>query len=138
MTTSNSTSKRITKSVRFAEIIKVLEAANRPELVAVMEHEVELLTNKNKTKSGEKKLTATQTANRALCAEILNAMEVGAKYTCADIAKLVPSLNEASTSKVSALVRSMRNDIDEKTGLMVGTGELVRTVEKGKTYFSLA
>lgn len=127
--TTTTTSKRTPKAVHFAEIVKVLEAANRPELVAVMEHEIELLANKNKTKSGEKRMTATQKENAGIKAEIYEAMELGVKYTCADIAKLVPSLNDASTSRVSALLRQMRDDVEG------ASGQVHRTCEKGKTYF---
>jgi hypothetical protein len=59
-------------------------------------------------------------------------MEVGKKYTCAELIKLVPSLNDASTSKVSSLLRQMRTDVEG------ASGEIVRTEEKGKTYFALA
>lgn len=128
MTTTNA--KRITKTDRFNEIKALL--ADRADLVEFIDHEIELIANKNKSAGGEKKLTATQVANNSIKAEILSAMEVGKKYTCAEIAKLVPSLNDASTSKVSSLMRQMRTDVEG------ASGEIVRTEEKGKTYFALA
>lgn len=128
MTTTNA--KRITKTDRFNEIKALL--ADRADLVEFIDHEIELIANKNKSASGEKKLTATQVANNSLKAEILSAMEVGKKYTCAELIKLVPSLNDASTSKVSSLLRQMRTDVEG------ASGEIVRTEEKGKTYFALA
>jgi hypothetical protein len=128
MTTINA--KRITKTDRFNEIKALL--ADRADLVEFIDHEIELIANKNKSASGEKKLTATQVANNSIKAEILSAMEVGKKYTCAELIKLVPSLNDASTSKVSSLLRQMRTDVEG------ASGEIVRTEEKGKTYFALA
>lgn len=128
MTTTNA--KRITKTDRFNEIKALL--ADRADLVEFIDHEIELIANKNKSAGGEKKLTATQVANNSIKAEILSSMEVGKKYTCAELIKLVPSLNDASTSKVSSLLRQMRTDVEG------ASGEIVRTEEKGKTYFALA
>lgn len=126
------TTKRITKADRYNQLLTIDAVKSNPELVDFINHELELLANKNKTTNGEKKLTATQKENMTFKAEILEAMEIGKKYTCGEIAKLVPSLNNASTSKVSSLLRQMRDDIPN------GTGEIHRTEEKGKTYFSLA
>lgn len=128
--TTTTNAKRITKTDRFNEIKALL--ADRADLVEFIDHEIELIANKNKSASGEKKLTATQVANNSIKAEILSAMEVGKKYTCAELIKLVPSLNDASTSKVSSLLRQMRTDVEG------ASGEIVRTEEKGKTYFALA
>ena len=128
MTTTNA--KRITKTDRFNEIKALL--ADRADLVEFIDHEIELIANKNKSASGEKKPTATQVANNSIKAEILATMEVGKRYTCAELIKLVPSLNDASTSKVSSLLRQMRTDVEG------ASGEIVRTEEKGKTYFALA
>jgi hypothetical protein len=128
MTTTNA--KRITKTDRFNEIKALL--ADRADLVEFIDHEIELIANKNKSVGGEKKLTATQVANNSIKAEILSTMEVGERYTCAELIKLVPSLNDASTSKVSSLLRQMRTDVEG------ASGEIVRTEEKGKTYFALA
>lgn len=124
---TTTTSKRITKTDRFNEIKGLL--ANRPDLVEFIDHEIELIANKNRTASGTKKPTATQTANASLKVAILNFMEIGKRYTCSDLIKSMPELNGMSTSKVSALLRQMRDDVDN------GTGEIKRTEEKGKTYF---
>lgn len=124
---TTTTSKRITKTDRFTEIKGLL--TDRPDLVEFIDHEIELLANKNKTASGTKKPTATQTANASLKVAILNFMEIGKRYTCSDLIKIMPELNGMSTSKVSALLRQMRDDVDG------GSGEIKRTEEKGKTYF---
>lgn len=126
------TTKRITKTDRFNEIKAILATLDRTDLIDFVDHEIELIANKNKSASGAKKLTATQTANMGIKADILNYMEVGKRYTCSDFIKNVPSLEGASTSKVSALLRQMRNDVEN------GSGEIVRFEEKGKTYFALA
>lgn len=127
MNTTTTTSKRITKAMRYNEIKALL--ADRPDLVEFIDHELELIANKNKTTNGTKKPTATQTANMGLKAAILDFMEIGKKYTVSELIKTVPDLNGMTTSKVSALLRQMRDDVDG------ASGEIHRTEEKGKTYF---
>jgi DNA-binding transcriptional regulator GbsR (MarR family) len=80
-----------------------------------------LLAKKN---SGEKKPTATQTANVGIKNAILNGMEVGKKYTITDLMKSIPEIADLSNQRVSALVRQL-----------IDTKEVVRTEEKRKAYF---
>lgn len=123
------TSKRITKATRYAQLLAIAEVANNPDLVNFINHELELLDRKNSA-DGEKKLTATQKENAGLKQAILANMEVGKLYTVGDMIKNFPELEGLSTSKVSAVLRQMRED--------VGTGEIVRIEDKRKTYFKLA
>jgi predicted transcriptional regulator len=97
-------------------------AANYDEVINFIDHELELLTRKN---SSEKKPTATQQANEVLKTAILDSMEDGKQYTISDMIKEFEPCAGLSTSKVSAIVRQMKDD-----------GLVIRTEEKRKAYFS--
>ena len=125
--TTSTTSKRITKATHFNRLLAISEVANNPDLVEFINHELELLERKNTSPNGEKKLTATQKENLGLKEAILSFMELGKRYTVADLIKDCPELEGLSTSKVSAILRPMRDD--------VGTGEIRRIEDKRKTYF---
>ena len=111
--------KKMTKREMF-EQIKANYNLTQAE-IDFIDHELELLAKKN---SGEKKPTATQTANVGIKNAILNGMEVGKKYTITDLMKSIPEIADLSNQRVSALVRQL---IDSK--------DVVRTEEKRKAYF---
>ena len=118
--------KKMTKKDYFA-IIKAsypVDAPNYDEVMAFIDHEVELLNKKN---SAEKKPTAVQVANEGIKQAIVDGMEVGKAYTITDIMKSIDECAELSNQRVSALVRQLVTD-----------GVVVRTEEKRKAYFSLA
>ena len=123
--TSNST--KVTKRERFAqlmEIVKASEVENSAELVAFIEHEVELLTKKN-SRSG--KPTKTQVENETIKAQIISVLErVGKPMT---VTQLLAENEFAglSNQKISALLTQLRK-----------TGEVVRTIEKKVAFYSLA
>ena len=110
-----------TKREMYAEIRKVVES--NTEMVAFIDHEVEMLTRRNSTRSG--KPTATQIANEEIRNTIFDNMVVGKSYRISDLIKEMPGCQELSTSKMSALIRP----------LMI-TGAIVRTTEKQKAYFT--
>ncbi len=112
--------KKMTKREMF-EQIKANYSLTQAE-VDFIDHELELLAKKN---SGEKKPTATQTANVGIKSAILAGMEVGKKYTITDLMKSIPEIAELSNQRVSALVRQL-----------IDSGEVERTEEKRKAYFS--
>lgn len=131
-TTNNKT--RLTKSMKYEEIIRVLNGeptiygTTNDGLIEFINHEMELLAKKNSGGSGEKKMTAKQKENegyKALILEYLAAHTDGA--TCTDILKGVPELNDFTNQKVSALVRQLKL-----------AGSVVATEVKGKTIFTLA
>lgn len=99
-------SKKLTKKDRFAELLTLAEVKANPDLVAFIEHELELLAKKN---SADKKPTAQQVANEALKAAILEGMEEGKLYTITEIMKAIPELSDLTNQRVSALVRQMLN-----------------------------
>ena len=112
--------KKMTKREMF-EQIKANYSLTQAE-IDFIDHELELLAKKN---SGEKKPTATQTANVSIKSAILAGMEVGKKYTITDLMKSIPEIAELSNQRVSALVRQL-----------IDSGEVERTEEKRKAYFS--
>ena len=78
-------------------------------------------------KNASRKPSKVQTENEGYKEEILDFINEGGKYTIGELIKASPSLNEFSTSKVSALVRQLKED-----------NLVVRTEEKGKAYFAKA
>ena len=77
-----------------------------------------------KRASAERKPTAKQTENAGIKTQILNELEADVLYTAGDIAKLFEGL---TVQRVSALLSQL-----------VADGSLVKTVEKRKSFYSLA
>ena len=117
--------KKMTKKDYFAILREmVIGADNEKELVAFIDHEIELLSRKS-SKSGE---TKTQKENVAIMEKIVNALSiVGHPITITDLQKEVPEMGEYSNQKLSALLKKLVED-----------GRVVKTVDKKKSYFSLA
>lgn len=107
-----------TKREYFAELR--LAVADQPELVAFIDHEVELLTKKN---AGPKSPTATQVKNERIKDAILAIVE--SPMTVSDIQNALLPTYDLSNQKVSALVAQLVED-----------NSLVRSVVKRKAYFS--
>ena len=116
--------KKLTKKDKFNALLALDAVKADSALVDFINHEIELLDKKN---SGEKKPTAQQTANDAIKVAILDNMAEGAKYTITDIIKSVPECADLTNQRVSALMRQLKDD-----------GQVVRTEDKRKAYFSLA
>ena len=118
------TNKKITKRDRFNALLNMAEVKANPDMVAFIEHELELLAKKN---SADKKPTAQQTANEGIKSAILEGMEDNHLYTVTELQKSIPECAELSNQRVSALLRQMKDD-----------GLVVRTEDKRKAYFSKA
>ena len=118
------TTKKITKRDRFNALLAIPAVQADPDMVAFIEHELELLAKKN---SAEKKPTAQQTANEAIKSAILEAMEVNRLYTITELQKSIPECAELSNQRVSSLMRQLKD-----------SGEVIRTEDKRKAYFSKA
>ena len=99
-------------------------ADNYDEVIAFIDHELELLAKKN---SAEKKPTAQQVANEGIKAAIVAGMAPNRLYTITEIQKEIPECAEMSNQKVSALVRQLKD-----------AGLVIKTEDKRKSYFSLA
>ena len=77
-----------------------------------------------KRASAERKPTAKQTENAGIKTQILGELEADVLYTAGDVAKLFEGL---TVQRVSALLTQLVND-----------GALVKTVDKRKSFYSLA
>ena len=129
MTNTNKT-KKMTKKDYFNILLNIPAVGTNEQLVAFIEHELELLERKSESKSGEKKLTATQIENANLKNIILAFMEPNTLYSISELQKKIPELADLSNQKIASLLRQM---LPEK-----GTGELVREEDKRKVYYKLA
>lgn len=119
---------RITKKDRYNQLLALSAVAENADLVAFIEHEIELLERKNASASnGTRKPTKTQIANEGIKAEIVEQMSNGVSYLISDMMKAFPSLSEYPSQKIVALVRQLVNE-----------GKVTREVVKGKAYFTLA
>lgn len=113
---------KMTKRDYFNRILSYAHDEDKDFIV----HELELLDKKN---SAERKPTAKQVENAGFKADIVGWMEQGQQYVVADIVKGVPSIVAAgiSANRVTAMMTQLVND-----------GSVVKTVDKRKSYYSLA
>ena len=125
-TMTNTSNRKPTKRDRFNALLNIDAVKNDADLVAFIEHEIELLAKKN---AGDKKPTAKQMENDAVKQVILDEMTANPDklYTVTELIKGVPELAEYSNQRVSALLRQM-----------IEANAVVKTVDKRKSYFSLA
>ena len=123
---TNTSNRKLTKRDNFNALLAIPAVAENADLVAFIEHEVELLDKKN---SAERKPTPKQVENAGFKSDILAWMKPDAKYLSADVVKGVPSIVAAGVSvqRVSAMLTQLVND-----------GAIVRTEDKHKSYYSLA
>ena len=112
---------KITKKEMFT-MIKA-QVKDNAEMVAFIDHEIELLDKK----SSNKKATKTQKANVGIKSTILAVLEGGKSMTVTEMQGASAELGELSNQKVSALVRQL-----------VEAGEVVKTIDKKVSRFSLA
>ena len=117
--TSNST--KVTKRERF-EQIKAL-VSNNAELVAFIDHEIELLNKKN-SRSG--KPTKTQVENETIKNTILDTLQTIGKPVTVTQLLANDKLNGLSNQRVSALLTQLRK-----------SDKVVRTVEKKVAFYSI-
>lgn len=97
--------------------------ADDAELVAFIDHELELLARKNERKSD--KPTAKQAENAVLIETIYANMVAEKAYTVTDLMNEIDALHGLKVQKVSALVTKMRENV-----------LVSREVVKGKAYFT--
>lgn len=121
--------KKMTKKEMFTMVKEVVLASGSEkadEMVAFIDHEVELLVKKSASKS--KKETANDVENVRLMGVILETLADSEKgMTVTEVMKSNSELANFSNQKVSALMRKL-----------VENGEVVKASEKGKSLFSLA
>ena len=125
MANTTSSSVRMTKAQKFQILADLPAVKADPMLSEFIAHEMELLAKKN---SGEKKPTAQQEANAVIKDAVLEVLRDGKMRTVSELLKEVPGLPDTMTNqRMSALVRQM-----------VDAGEVIRTEDKRKAYFSKA
>ena len=112
---------KITKKEMFT-MIKA-QVKDNAEMVAFIDHEIELLEKK----ASNKKATKTQEANVGIKSTILAVLEGGKSMTVTEMQGASTELGELSNQKVSALVRQL-----------VESDEVVKTIDKKVSRFSLA
>ena len=112
---------KITKKEMFT-MIKA-QVKDNAEMVAFIDHEIELLDKK----ASSKKATKTQEANVGIKSTILAVLGGGKSMTVTEMQGASAELGELSNQKVSALVRQL-----------VEAGEVVKTIDKKVSRFSLA
>ena len=113
---------KMTKRDYFNTLLTMSDVQANPDVVAFIEHEIELLDKKN---SAEKKPTAQQIANKVIADAIVAGMERDRLYTVTDLIKTIPACADLTNQRVSAILRGMTDSIE-------------RVEEKRKTYFRLA
>lgn len=112
---------KITKKEMFM-MIKA-QVKDNAEMVAFINHEIELLDKK----ASNKKATKTQEANVGIKSTILTVLEGAKPMTVTEMQGASAELGELSNQKVSALVRQL-----------VEAGKVVKTIDKKVSRFSLA
>jgi len=125
---TNEKTKKVTKKERFAQLLELEAVKANADLVAFINHEVELLENKNKSKTGEKKPTERQRENEQLKKLILEHMKPDTLYAGADFLREIPALKGESNQRVAALMKQ----------LMENEGKVERVQDKNKVFWKLA
>ena len=100
--------KKLTKKDRFNQLLEIPAVQANTELVAFIEHEIELLNNKNK--ADNKKPTAKQLENEKLKVAILSGMEENRLYAIAEMTKIFPECDGLSTPKMSSVLNQLANE----------------------------
>lgn len=115
----------MTKKEMFTELLTLNEVAARPELVAGIEHEIELLSRKN---SSTRKPTAHQEENEILT-ERIKAILFYAPKEGMTITEVVKALDDDNIthSRINQLVKKLKDE-----------GIAIRTEVKRKAYFKLS
>ena len=113
---------KMTKREMF-EMIKGV-CANDTRIVEFCEHEIELL-NRKSSKSTQ---TKTQIENENIKVAIVNALnEIGRPVTITELQESNAEMSNYSNQKLSALLKQL-----------VESNQVVKTVEKKKSYFTVA
>ena len=113
---------KMTQRDYFNEIIALAKANDRNDLVEFAEGRIAVLDKK----SANKKPTKTQEENEVLKGVILATL-TNEGVTVTDLQSKNEELSALSNQRVSALLRQM-----------IAEGKVVKTVDKKKSYFSLA
>ena len=120
--------KHITKKERFMELINLVntsEVESKSEMVAFLEHEIELLERKSSSSAK----TKTQQEHEKIMALIVEELrKVGKPVTITELMKESVVMAEYSNQKLSSLLKKLTE---------VENPVVVKTIEKKKSYFSV-
>lgn len=132
------TNTKITKKAYFAIVKDIVEASNvdnKADIVAFLDHEVELLNKK----SGKSKATPTQAANAVtlnVIKEVLS--ELDKPVTITELLTDVRLQSYIEITKDGEKIIAMTNQkLSSLIKKLVDAHEVIRTEEKKKAYFSL-
>ena len=119
---------KMTRKEMFAMVLEMVncsEHEHKAEIAEFIEHQIELLEKKS-TKSGP---TKAQIENEALATELYEALvEIGKPVTITEFQKQsTAEVATLSNQKLTSLMRAL-----------IADGKIVKTVEKKKSYFSVA
>lgn len=118
---------KLTKKDNFMRVIEVLENKGLTDLVAVMQHEIDLLDKKASNKTQTKTQKENETIKELILAEL---EKVGTPVTITELIAESPAIAKAtgnSNQKVSALMTQLKK-----------SGAVVRTEDGKKALFSIA
>ena len=114
---------KMTKREMFGMIKEVAEVKANAEMVAFIDHEIELL-NKKSSKSGQ---TKTQKENEKIIEQVFDALAtVDKAVTITELQSEVVEMAEYSNQKLSAMLKKL-----------VDSGRVLKTIDKKKSYFSV-
>ena len=106
-------------------LVENVECENKDGLLGFLSHEIESLDKRHEKSSTS--LTKTQKENLSIMEEIKDALfEVAKPVTITELVAATPTLGRYSSQKLSALLKLMKD-----------RGEVIRTEDKKKAYFSL-
>ena len=115
--------KKLTKKDNLMVIRGIVENANRPDLVAFCDHEIELLNKKNASK-GQSKVQKENEIIKDLIIQELTA--IGNPVTVTELQNASEELAKYSNQKLTALLTQL-----------TASNDVVRVADKKKTYFSI-
>lgn len=124
-----SNSKKPTKKEMYTKILSLETVKADTELTEFVEHELELLANKNIRKPSEKDKAKIENDAR-LRSAIVNEMEMGKAYTADQLIKVCPTLSVEPNLTAQKVTVLMRDLVDDKS--------VVKYTEKRKTYYKLS
>lgn len=114
---------KITKAQNFNAIREILVDANKPELVAFVDHELELIANKAAKRSSTP--TKAQKVGAEIKAAILDVLQnEGKALRIAEIVPLLPAELEATAGKVSY-----------QLGVLIGEHVVERVTDKRVNFY---
>lgn len=129
---------KITKKMRFEELRGLMENVGREDLIAFIDHEIELIDKKAMSRKATTGKRAIE--NKAISELIINAMaSIGKPTTITELLKVDTLINYVtedgkalSNQKISAILKPMLRTEENPNGTVV------RTMDKKTTLFAIA